>query len=67
MGLGSDEAILLEFVKMAFSLRIEYADPPFFIPFLNEASSQLMGDLIDAEGEGDVKLDIGVPGVVGDL
>ena len=35
-----------------------------FIPLLNEASLQFMGDLIDAEDEGDVKWDIGVPGVV---
>ena len=45
-------------------LRIDYAEAPFLIRFLNEASLQFMGDLIDAEDEGDVKLDIGVPGVV---
>ena len=35
--------------------RIEYAVALFFIPSLNEASLQLIGDLIDAEDEGDVK------------
>ena len=43
-----------------------YAEAPYFVLILNEASLQLMGDLINAEDEGDVKLDIGVPGVVWD-
>ena len=40
---------------------------PYFFPFWNEAGLQLIGDLIDPEDEGDVKLDIGGPGVAWDL
>ena len=53
--------------KWHSSLRIEYAEAPFFMPFWNDVSSELMGDLIDVVDEGDVKLDINVPGVVLDL
>ena len=37
------------------------------MPFLNDASSKCMGHLIDAEDEGDVIWDIGVPGAAWDL
>ena len=64
MGLGNDEEILVELVKMASISHNWICRGSIFCTFLNEASLQFMGDLIDAEDEGDVKWDIGVPGVV---
>ena len=53
--------------KYFSSFNVEYEEASLLIIFLNDACSECIGDLMDAEGEGDVTKDIGVAGVVWDL
>ena len=54
--------------KYISSFQVEYEDAySLLIPFLKDASSVWMGDLIGVDDEGDETRDMRVPGVVWDL
>ena len=63
MRLGCYEEIPLELVKVPFIFKVEYKEASLLIPFLKDASSIWMGDLVGVEDEREVTRDMGVPGV----
>ena len=67
MRFGCYEEISLEPFKIPLIFKVEYEEASLLIPVLKDASSIWIGDLIVVEDEGDVTMDIGVPGAAWDL